>query len=107
MFAQSQVCQNLCLVDRHQLHDGFYFYDKLPFDNEVHLIAAVQSMPSVFERQRHLTIIDDPVPRLLESKAFFIRRFEQPRTKLPVHSDCSPNDPPRQIAQWVSADYDF
>ncbi len=86
-------------MDRRELLYSLQFDDKLVLDDEVHAIAAVQSVSAVLQRQWYLSLIANAIPLQLETETFFISRFQQTRTELSMNSDRRANHPSGEASQ--------
>src|SRR5438270_4659057 len=71
--------------------------DDLVFDEIVQPISTIEPMPSINDRKRLLTLELQSAIEHFVSDARVIRRFEEPRPKLAVHSDCGADDPSRDV----------
>jgi hypothetical protein len=84
-------------MDRQKPFHGFDFDNELVLNDDVHPVSAFELNPLVEHGQRYLTAISDAGLFELETQAFFINRFEQPRADLSMHIHCRPDDALTQL----------
>jgi hypothetical protein len=61
-------------------------------DDDIRIVPAVEVDILINDGERHLAAECKTAMRQFPAKTFLVDRFEQPRTKLPVHLDAQPND---------------
>jgi len=84
-------CQQLCLVDGHDLFNAFEFQDYRTLDDDVHPISTVQLQTFVLHWQGNLTLEVNTSKVQFVAEALFIGRFHETRSQFSVNLDSSTN----------------
>jgi hypothetical protein len=95
--AESKIGEKLGLVQRRDLFDALEFQDGFVINHNIQTIPTIQSHVLIVDRQRDLSHERQVSKGQLTTQALFIRRFQKPRSQLPMDLHGRPNDLPRQL----------
>ncbi|HMO25490.1 MAG TPA: hypothetical protein PKB10_04410, partial [Tepidisphaeraceae bacterium] len=100
--AESEIGQELGVMDRCKFLDGFHLNHDRRFDEQIDPIAAIEGHSLVDDGQRAFSDEVDLTMLKLMTETPRISGFQQPRSQLPMHLDRSTNDRFGKLIQLIS-----
>jgi hypothetical protein len=90
--AHLEIGENLRLMDRQELFDGFDLKKQFLRDDDVRTKARIKSDALIDHRYGDLPRISNPGLLEFEAEAFFVDGLEQSWSQPPMQLDCQPYD---------------